>query len=155
LPEFEFVETISTIRNRSVIPTVVAMLTMLPALTFCGFWLFATPDLETWLAARLNGLARPDAFDGVADIAPLFAVLFAITSLLAACLVVSRKASYLLLLAAGPLLAGLVYVVTHGVTDPAWFTLLALLSIGMLLSSPVTAAHVVCATKRQHARPAS
>jgi len=126
-------------------------LTLFPALAFCGFQLFAAPDLETWLAAEFRGFARPDAFEGVADIAPLFAVLFGVTSLLAAGLVVSRKASYLLTLAAGPLLAGLVYLVMHGVTDPAWFTLLALLVIGMLVGSPVTAVYVAVTAKRHRA----
>jgi hypothetical protein len=94
-------------------------LTLFPALAIGGFQLFATPDLETWLGVQLHGFARPDAFDGVADIAPLFAVVFTVTSLLAACLVVFHKTPYLLSLAAGPLLAGLVYLIMHGVTDPA------------------------------------
>ncbi len=144
-------ETQSKTCKRSPCRFIIALLTLFPALAFCGLQLFATPDLETWLAAEFHGIARPDAFEGVADIAPLFAVLFGVISLLAAGLVVSRKASCLLMLAAGPLLAGLVYLVMHGVTDPAWFTLLALLVIGMLVGSPVTAVYVAVRAKRHQA----
>ena len=110
--------------------------------------MIANPDLETWLADQTKGFARPDAFDGVTRISPLFAALFGVTSLLAAFLVVSRKSQYLLPLAAGPLLTSLVYLVTHGVTDPSWWSLLALLGIGMLVGSPVTAAWVVLSWTR-------
>jgi hypothetical protein len=143
------VESPPTTRKRSPGRIIFTLLTLSPALAFCGFQLFAAPDLETWLASRFNGFARPDAFDGVADIAPLFAVVFAVTSLLAACLVAFHRTPYLSTLAAGPLLAGLVYVVMHSVNDPAWFTLLALLTIGMLVGAPVTAVHLAVTAKRQ------
>lgn len=148
-------ETQATTPRRSPVRIIVALMTLFPALTFCGFCFFATPDLESWLSARFDGVARPDGFDGVNKITTLFSVSFTGTSFFAACLILCRKLRYVLALAAGPVLAGLGYLVMHGVTDPAWFTLLALLSIGMLLSSPVTAAHAVIAAKRQHAHPAS
>jgi hypothetical protein len=143
------VESRPTIRRLSPGRIIIAILTLSPALAIGGFQLFAKLDLESMLAIRFQGVARPDAFDGVADIAPLFVVMFAVNSLLAACLVAFHKTPYLWTLAAGPLLAGLVYVVMHGVTDPAWFTLLALLTIGMLVGAPVTAVQLAATAKRQ------
>ena len=106
---------------------------LLPAIMFCTSLYIVTPDLETWLATQTRGFARLDAFDGVTRISPSFAGLFGITSLFAAYLVVLHKSQFLVALAAGPLLAALVYLIDHGVADPAWFTLLPLLSIGMLV----------------------
>lgn len=128
--------------KHSPIRIIVASLTLLPAIIFIGLQLIVNPDLETWLEDQTKGLARPDAFDGVAKISPLFAAVFGVTSLFAAFLVVSRRSQYLIPLSAGPLLTAFVYLAAYGVTDPHWWSLLALLGLGMLVASPVTATWV-------------
>ena len=115
---------------------------------FGGLQLTASPDLETWLAIQTHGFARPDAFDHVTAISYYFIVLFGITSLLAAYLVVAGKSQFLLPLGAGPLLTTLVYLASYGITDPSWYSVLALLGVGMLVSTPITVAWVVMTTTR-------
>ena len=62
--------------------------------------------------------------------------------------ILSRKFNFLIPLAAGPALATFTYLIMHGITDPAWFTWLALLTNGMLVGSPVTA--IRAAVTRKH-----
>ena len=131
---------------------IVASLMLVPAVMFGGLQLIARPDLETWLAAQAQGFARPDAFDGVTATSYPFIVLFGVTSLLAAYLVVAGKSEFLLPLAAGPLLTSLVYLGSCGVTDPDWHSLLALLGLGMLVSTPITWAWVAMTRTRPVAR---
>jgi hypothetical protein len=116
----------------------VAVLMLVPTAAVVGFHVVVGADLQAWLKDRAGGLARPDAFDGVNAIWPRFSTLLGITSLLAAYLVVSHKSRSLVVLAIGPCLATVAYLAANGITDPEWFTLLALLSIGMLVSSIVT-----------------
>ena len=116
---------------------VLALLVLLPAIVVVGFQLAARPDPETWLASHAEGFARPDAFDGVTRISPLFATCLGCTCVVAVYFVLSGRLQFLLPLAAGPLLASLVYLADYGLADPSWFTLLVLLTIGMLVSSPV------------------
>jgi hypothetical protein len=118
---------------------VAAILTLTPALLVAGIQLIAQPDPEYWLSQQAKGYARGDAFDGVSQIMPLFTVFFVGTSVLAAFFILSRKSNFLTPLAAGPSIATFVYLIMHGITDPSWFTLLLLLTIGMLVGSPVTA----------------
>lgn len=120
-----------------------AALTFLPLVLMGTLQYVAKPDLEIWLAIQTKGFSRQDAFNGVNGISTTFTVLLAVTSVLAMLLIVFHKSKFLLSLASGPMLAGLAYLVGYGFTDPAWFTLLALLSIGMLVSAPVTTAWVL------------
>ena len=118
-----------------VIPVI---LILVPALLLVVFQIMARPDPEYWLSQQTKGFSRSDAFDGVTNILPVFSTLFGITSLFGAFCIARQHAQYLIPLSVGPILAGMVYLIMHGVTDPAWFTLLALLTIGMLVGSPVT-----------------
>lgn len=127
-------------QHSSTLRVIVAVLTLVPAVTCLALQLSLTPDVELWLANHTRGFARPDAFDGVARIAPLFTGFFGFTSLLAAYLILSHRAQNVVFLAVGPCLGGLVYLAIYGVTDPAWFTLLALMSVGMLAATLVTLA---------------
>lgn len=113
---------------------IVALLMLLPAIMFGGLQLIARPDLEAWLAVQAQGFARPDAIFHVTAISYYFIVLFGITSLLAAYLVVAGKSQFLVPLAAGPSLTTLVYLASNGITNPDWYSLLALLGVGMLVS---------------------
>ncbi|MHB8974639.1 MAG: hypothetical protein ACYC4N_29775 [Pirellulaceae bacterium] len=131
---------------------IVASLMLVPAVMFGGLQLIARPDLETWLATQAQGFARPDAFDHVTAISYYFIVLFGITSLLAAYLVVAVKSQFLLPLAAGPLLTTLVYLASYDIADPSWYSLLALLGVGMLVSTPITVAWVAMTRTRPVAR---
>ena len=79
---------------------IVALLMLLPAIMFGGLQLIARPDLEAWLAVQAQGCARPDAIFHVTAISYYFIVLFGITSLLAAYLVVAGKSQFLVPLAA-------------------------------------------------------
>ena len=120
-----------------------AMLMLTPALMLGAIQILTRSDPETWLSQHAKGYARRDAFNGVTNIMPLFSVLFAGTSLLAAFCVCRQLPQFLISLTAGPMLASLVYLIIHGFSDPAWFTLLALLTIGMLVGSSVTAVWVM------------
>ncbi|MAG93815.1 MAG: hypothetical protein CMJ48_08715 [Planctomycetaceae bacterium] len=124
--------------KRTRVRMVVASSALLPTIMLCGLQLVATSDLETWLATHTRGTSRADAFDSITRISTTFTALLGITSLFAAWLVVSHRSQYLLGLAVGPCCAILTYLISYGTSDPAWFTLLALLSIGMLVGSPVT-----------------
>lgn len=118
---------------------VTAILMLAPAVAIAAFPLIAQPDPGYWLSQQSKGYARGDAFDGVTTIMPLFTTFFGGTSVLAGFFIFSRRSHFLIPFAAGPSLATFAYLIMHGITDPAWFTLLALLTIGMLVGSPVTA----------------
>lgn len=127
---------------------VVALLMLLPVIMFGGLQLVARPDLETWLANQTQGYARQDAFDHVTTISYYFTTIFAFTSLIAAYLVVSVRSQFLIPLAIGPLLSTLVYLAEYGASDPSWYSLLALLGIGMLVSSLVTTVWIALTSTR-------
>ena len=127
---------------------VVALLMLLPVTMFGGLQLVAKPDLETWLAHQTQGYARQDAFDHVTAISYYFTPIFAFTSLIAAYLVVSIRSQFLIPLVIGPLLSSLVYLADYGTSDPNWYSLLALLGIGMLVSSLVTTVWVASTSAR-------
>ncbi|MDY0169352.1 MAG: hypothetical protein RBS80_22605 [Thermoguttaceae bacterium] len=93
--------------------------------------------------SQTKGSARADAFDGVNAASPAFHGVLTATSLIAACLVLLRRSPYLVSLAVGPLLAMVVYLAAYGLTDPAWHGIMALLTVGMFVSSLVTIAWVL------------
>jgi hypothetical protein len=125
---------------RSLLRIVIAVMTLLPSISFSVLHLIALSDsdLETWLKRQTGGFFRKDAFEGLIHVSPLFAVTLAVTSLLAMHYILSHRSRFLLPLLAGPALAAVVYLVDHGLTDPSWYALLALMSIGMLAGTPVT-----------------
>lgn len=91
------------------------------------------------LIVTFTNWRRVDGKQVTTDKVYYFTPLFGIWSLFAAYLIVSRKAQFLFVLAVGPLLTLLVYLAEYGTVDPSWYSLLALLGIGMLVSSVVTA----------------
>jgi len=117
---------------------IVTIFILLPAVFLAGLQFLMTVDAEMWLAEYFHGFARPDAFSGVNRILRFFVALFCATSILAAYFVTIRRSEFLILLATAPSLATLVYVTGHGIADPSWFQLLALLSIGMLVGVLIT-----------------
>lgn len=126
-------------RNQtSLLRIVAAIVTLIPPVVLSVLLLIASPDLETWLTHQTGEFFRKDAFESVNEASPVFAVTLAFTSFFAMYLVLAHRSAFLLPLAAGPLLAAIVYLATYGITDPAWFTLFALMSIGMLVATPVT-----------------
>lgn len=78
---------------------IAALLTLLPAVMIIGFAVFATPDLESWLANQTKGIARRDAFSDVNGISTNFATSFGITSLFVSYLLVAHKSQFLIPLA--------------------------------------------------------
>ena len=113
-------------------------LALLPVATFSSLQYFAKPDLEIWLSNQTKGFCRPGAFHDLHHVLVVFMMAFAVTSVLAMLLILFRKSPFLLPLAAGPLIGVATYLVSYGLTDPAWFALLAITSIGMIVSAPVT-----------------
>lgn len=103
----------------------------------------ARPDVGTWLRAQTDGYFFPDAFEFVSRSLPILAVFLTVTSLFAAVLVLCGRWQYLLVLAAGPLIGILAYVIGYGFSDPAWHSFLLLWSLGMFVGTPVTLALVI------------
>lgn len=125
-------------RDRPRLRIILSVLILLPAFLFGALQVVAAPDLETWLIERTQGAFRNDAFDHVNRIAPLFSAALILASALACSLVALKQFRFLLPLASGPLLALAVYLLTNGLTDPAWFSLLAILTVFLVVSSSVT-----------------
>jgi len=96
------------------------------------------PDIEKVLKRNVPSNPMPDAFNGLNDSIPIFMVFLAGTLFLIAR--INRKRQYLLLL---PLLFGPTsciagWCLTENLSDPNWFHLFALTTIGMLVSCTVT-----------------
>ena len=125
-------------KSNSPLRIIVLLLVLIPAVLLGCFQFVAQPDPGYWLSQHTIGQTRRDAFDGVTSSLPLTASLFHGTSFLAALLIWSRHSKFLVPLAVGPMLAVFGYLMTHGISDPAWHTLLGLLTIGMIVGSPVT-----------------
>ena len=117
---------------------VTAVLILLPVIAFSVLLLIAVPDLETWLKIKTEGFSRHDAFKGLTGVAPVFAFVLGATSLVAAYFVITHKSQYLLPMSAGPLFGIFSYLPVNGLTDPEWCALVALLTIGMMVATPVT-----------------
>ena len=127
------VQTHTRTHKRAPVRIIAALLTLLPAIMFGGLQLVATPDLEAWLT-KIESHTYLPCCSASHQCSPR--------------IVLSHKSRYLLPLATGPLLGLLLYLGGYGVTDPAWFTLLALLSIGMLVGTVVTVTWIVIRMNR-------
>lgn len=110
----------------------------LPVLAFLVLRMLVRPDLESWLSERYAGFGRGDAFDGLNGVLPAFSVILLITSACVCYRTYLRKWRYFVSLVTGPLVCTFAYLVTYGITDPAWMSLLALNTIGMFVSFVVT-----------------
>ncbi len=128
----------------TIVRIAIALMVLLPAVGFHCLLSVAQPDLKTWLSVQTEGYSRPDAFDGVNRVSETFSVLFDVFSILTALLIIFRRYQQVLLMIIGPVLTTLCYLAGNGFHDPAWMSLLALLSIGMLVSSVVVVALIVC-----------
>ncbi len=139
----EFPQTEPEDRSRQSSRILFAFLVLLPAVLFGGLQLIASPDLEIWLTERTRGTSRPDAFEHVNRIAPLFSSALGCASILACSLVLLKRTRFLLPLASGPLMAVTIYLASFGLIDPAWFSLLAILTVFLMVSSSVTLVYAV------------
>ncbi len=112
-----------------------------------SFCLYSThPDLERYLKQNVPGNPMPDAFNGLNNAMPVF-MLFVMATILVS-LWIERKCQQVLWipLLFGPSACFAGWSVTENFDDPNWFHLLALTTIGMLVSCAVTAVLLI-ATK--------
>ncbi len=119
-------------------PFLVRLLFAAPTMAFLALQCFAQWDVESFLSKTFRGRSMPDAFNHLNKALPIFTIFLFLQSLLAYSLIRSSKLEFLLPLATGPVLGGLCYLLVDGVSDPNWCELFALLTIGMLVSIPVT-----------------
>ena len=99
----------------------------------------AKPDIEAYLKQNVPWTSMPDAFNGLNNSIPINLLFVTGTLLLLAR--ITRKRQYVLLL---PLLFGptsclVGWYLTENMSDPNWFHLFAITTIGMFVSCAVTA----------------
>ena len=119
-------------------PFLVRLLFAAPTMAFLALQCFAHWDVEAFLSDTFRGQSMPDAFNHLNNALAIFTMFLFLQSLLAYSLMMSSKLEFLIPLAAGPVLGGLCYLLVDGVSDPNWCELFAILTIGMLVSIPVT-----------------
>ena len=107
-------------------------------MAFLALQCLAHWDVESFLKDKFRGQSMPDAFNDLNNALPIFTIFLFLQSLLAYSLMRSSKLEFLIPLAAGPVLGGLCYLLRDGVSDPNWCELFTILTIGMLVSIPVT-----------------
>ena len=113
--------------------------------SFCLFSM--RPDFERYLKQNSFGNPMPDAFNGLNNALPIFMLFITATAFLS--LWIERKRQHVLWipLLFGPSACFAGWSVTENFNDPNWFHLLALTTIGMLVSCAVTAVMLI-ATKK-------
>jgi hypothetical protein len=103
-------------------------------LPFAALLLSSGGSPEASLRVMFGRYSRPDAFSSVDRIAGLSCILHTLLCALAVIAVSRRRFDVVTVLCIGPSLALLVYVIADGISDPAWYTFLALCSIGETVS---------------------
>lgn len=98
------------------------------------------PNVERGLRALFGRYSRVDAFDGVNGIVGAFWCLHSVLSLIAAAALYRRRFDVLTVLLIGPALAALLLAFEEDWSDPAWFTIVGVTSIGEIVSSLVALA---------------
>lgn len=113
-----------------------------------SFCLYSTrPDLERYLKQNVPGNPMPDAFNGLNNAMPVF-MLFVMATILVSLWIERKRQQVLWIpLLFGPSACFAGWSVTENFDDPNWFHLLALTTIGMLVSCAVTAVLLI-ATKK-------
>lgn len=103
----------------------------------------SSPDVESGLI-RVFGRRRPgDAFDGVNRIYQFFIVMVLTWVALFVFLYIERKRNALIVLCIGPVLGLLLLAVITDLSDPAWFTNLAVLTISLMVGCGFTVMYAV------------
>lgn len=93
---------------------------------------------ERALQAIFGRYSRYDAFEFIDGIAGPFCIVHSILSVVATLAVACRRFDVFTIVWIGPLLALLCYVVADGISDPAWFTIVGMCSIGEIVSAVVS-----------------
>lgn len=124
---------------------------LMPAIVVAAAQVLMKPDPELWLSNHYRGIARPDAFDSLTRIAPIFCVSTGVLFGLAAALVLIRRTPYLIPLFSGPVLTVVACIAVEDLSDPAWFTVLAVFSIGVFAGSVITMAWLAIRTWSRNA----
>ena len=107
------------------------------------------PNIEHILKQCVPGNPMPDAFKGLNDSIPIFMVFVAGTLFLIARINRKRQYSLLLPLLFGPTSCIVGWYLTENPNDPNWFDLIAITTIGMLVSCSVTALLSIVDEKQQ------
>lgn len=111
--------------------------------------LFLEPDVESFLAYNLPGPHMPDAFKHLNQNMPMTMILVATSSALAAWNAMQRRYKMLVPLFAGPGMCFIGWYMTENWDDPFWFDLVALTSLGMLVSCAVTTVLMISQNSRE------
>ncbi len=96
------------------------------------------PDIEQYSKLYFPGNPKPDAFNGLNKAIPLLMVMITVSLLLAARINGRRQFVLYLPLSFGPSACLVGWYVTEDLSDPNWFDLTALATIGMLVSCAIT-----------------
>ena len=96
--------------------------------------------MQGYLRLAFGDRCRADAFHGLNDIAGEFWVLHTLLCSIAAVLIFRRRFDALTVLLIGPSLSAILLAFEEDWTDPAWFTIIAVLCIGYLVGIPFTLA---------------
>ncbi len=116
---------------------VIQGLTITAAIVSFGLILLR-PDIERYLKQYMPGQHMPDAFHGLNGTMTVFMLLVTATLLLAIRIETKRKTALLLPLLFGPIACLVGWCLTENFSDPNWFHLFALTTLGMLVSCVVT-----------------
>lgn len=109
------------------------------AALFTVFLFALKPDIEQYLKQNVPGNPMPDAFNGLNGSIPIFMLLVTATLQLVTRLNRKRQNLLFLPLLFGPFVCSVGWYLTEDLSDPNWFHLFAITTIGMLVSSVVTA----------------
>lgn len=91
---------------------------LIPAIVLAAGQILMTPNPELWLSNHFRGITRPDAFDHLTEIAPVFCTSVGVLFGLAVVLVLNRRSEYLIPLFSEPTMLVLLYITIEGLSDP-------------------------------------
>jgi hypothetical protein len=98
-------------------------------------------DLEAYLRQRFRGRALPDAFEFVNDAAPVYFWLHTLVCVASFVAAFTNRHDVLCVLCIGPALSLVLIVLGQSWSDPSWFVILNVASIGSLVSLVVAFGH--------------
>jgi hypothetical protein len=105
-------------------------------------------DVESLLRSAFGHHVRPDAFRFLNQIAVPFWASYSIFASLAVVAAWRRRFDILLVLMIGPAIALLICVATQQWSDPNWYVMLAVCSIGWLVGTLVTGCYWLATRRR-------
>ena len=102
-----------------------------------GLLLFVRGDLEAFLRSTFGRFSRADAFEHVNDIAGTFWLMHSLLVLIAVAAARHRRPDVLAVLIIGPVIALSIGLLRQAWSDPNWFVIVAVCTIGWLVGAVI------------------